>query len=193
VVKASHQFPGGKGDPRDEMVQIIAREVEKANVGLKIQVFTGSSLFKLKEKWNVMARGVLDMSAFPLDCAAGQEPAFSATLMPGLVGNYERAKRLNTSPFMQDIKKHINDAGIVVIADAWLSGAFASKKNSIKGPESIKGKGGARGGTSLRADARRGGRLDLVHAVQRNLYRLADRRARRDQHVLGQLRLLPPL
>ena len=26
VLKASHQFPGGKGDPRDEMVQIIERE-----------------------------------------------------------------------------------------------------------------------------------------------------------------------
>ena len=36
--KASHQFPGGKGDVRDEMVQIIAREVAKANVGLDIKV-----------------------------------------------------------------------------------------------------------------------------------------------------------
>ena len=34
VLRASHQFPGGKGDPRDEMVQIIAREVKAANVGL---------------------------------------------------------------------------------------------------------------------------------------------------------------
>ncbi len=39
VLKASHQFPGGKGDVRDEMVQIIAREVKAANVGLEIQVF----------------------------------------------------------------------------------------------------------------------------------------------------------
>ena len=36
VLKASHQFPGGKGDARDEMVQIIAREVKAANVGLEI-------------------------------------------------------------------------------------------------------------------------------------------------------------
>ena len=28
ILKASHQFPGGKGDPRDEMVQMIAREAE---------------------------------------------------------------------------------------------------------------------------------------------------------------------
>ncbi len=139
VLKASHQFPGGKGDPRDEMVQIIAKEVEKANVGLKIQVFPGSSLFKPKEQWNGMTRGVLDMSSFPLDYASGQFPIFSATLMPGLVGNLDRAKRLNNSPFMTQIKKVVNDAGVVVVADAWLSGAFASKKGCIKGPDSIKG------------------------------------------------------
>lgn len=139
TLKASHQFPGGKGDPRDEMVQIIAKEVENANVGLNIQVFPGSSLFKPKEQWNGMTRGVLDMSSFPLDYASGQHPEFSATLMPGLVGNYDRAKRLNDSPFMTQIKKIINDAGVVVIADAWLSGAFASKKNCITGPDTIKG------------------------------------------------------
>src|SRR5262249_16662867 len=46
VLKASHQFPGGKGDARDEMVQIIAREAKAANVGLEIQVYPGASLFK---------------------------------------------------------------------------------------------------------------------------------------------------
>jgi len=139
VLKASHQFPGGKGDPRDEMVQIIAREVEKANVGLKIQVFPGASLFKPNEQWGALTKGQLDMSAFPLDYASGRHPQFSATLMPGLVRNYERAERLNNSPFMADIKKIIEDAGAVVIADAWLSGGFASKKNCITGPDSIKG------------------------------------------------------
>ena len=59
--------------------------------------------------------------------------------MPGLVRNHDRALKLNTSPFMDDIKKVINDAGIVVLADAWLAGAFASKKSCITSPESIKG------------------------------------------------------
>lgn len=139
TLKAAHQFPGGKGDPRDEMVQIIAREVEKANVGLKIQVYPGASLFKPAEQWGALTKGQLDMSAFPLDYASGRHPQFSATLMPGLVRNHERAKRLNDSEFMKDIKKIIEDAGVVVIADAWLAGAFASKKNCIKGPETIKG------------------------------------------------------
>ncbi|MCB1520903.1 MAG: TRAP transporter substrate-binding protein DctP [Hyphomicrobiaceae bacterium] len=139
VLKASHQWPGGKGDARDEMVQIIAKEVEKANVGLKIQVYPGASLFKAKEQWGALTKGQLDISAFPLDYASGRHPQFSATLMPGLVRNHERAQRMNSSPFMADIKKIIEDAGVKVVADAWLAGAFASKKNCITSPETVKG------------------------------------------------------
>lgn len=139
ALKASHQFPGGKGDARDEMVQIIAREVEKANVGLKIQVYPGESLFKAKEQWGAITKGQLDMTALPLDYASGRHPQFSATLMPGLVKNHEHAKRLNASPFMADIKKIIEDAGAKVLADAWLAGGFASRKNCILNPEDVKG------------------------------------------------------
>ena len=139
VLKASHQFPGGKGDIRDEMVQMIARDVAAANVGLEIQVFPGSSLYKPNDQWNAVTRGLLDMTSFPLDYASGRHPIFSATLMPGLVGNFDRATRLNDSEFMTDIKKVIENAGAIVISDAWLSGAFASKKSCITSPETIKG------------------------------------------------------
>lgn len=139
VLKASHQFPGGKGDIRDEMVQMIARDVAAANVELEIQVFPGSSLYKPNDQWNAVTRGLLDMTSFPLDYASGRHPIFSATLMPGLVGNFDRATRLNDSEFMMDIKKVIEDAGAIVIADAWLSGAFASKKGCITSPDTIKG------------------------------------------------------
>lgn len=139
ILKASHQFPGGKGDIRDEMVQIIAREVAAANVGLEIQVFPGSSLYKPNDQWNAVTRGLLEMTSFPLDYASGRHPEFSATLMPGLVGNFDRALRLNDSEFMTDIKKIVEDAGALVISDAWLSGAFASKKGCITAPDTIKG------------------------------------------------------
>jgi TRAP-type C4-dicarboxylate transport system substrate-binding protein len=139
TLKASHQWPGGKGDVRDEMVQMMAREVAKANVDLKIRIYPGKSLFKPKEQWNAMVKGQLDISAFPLDYASGYHPQFSATLMPGLVKNHAHAQRLNNSPFMDDIKKIINDSGVVVLADAWLAGGFASTKNCILGPETIKG------------------------------------------------------
>jgi TRAP-type C4-dicarboxylate transport system substrate-binding protein len=139
TLKASHQWPGGKGDVRDEMVQIIAKEMKKANVGVDVKVYPGKSLFKSKAQWNAMVKGQLDISAFPLDYASGRHPQFSATLMPGLVKNHDHALRLNSSPFMADIKKIINDAGVIVLSDAWLAGGFASKKNCILGPETMKG------------------------------------------------------
>lgn len=138
-LKASHQWPGGKGDVRDEMVQIIKREVEKAGVGVTMQVYPGKSLFKPKQQWDAMVKGQLDVSAFPLDYASGKHPQFSSTLMPGLVKNHDHAKRLNDSDFMADIKKIIDDAGIMVISDAWLAGGFASKKECILNPADAKG------------------------------------------------------
>jgi len=139
TLKASHQFPGGKGDARDEMVQILAKEVEKANVGIKIQVYPGQSLYKAMEQYKPLIEGQLDIASLPLDYAAGFQPAYSATLMPGLVKNHSHAARLNVSPFMKDIKKIMNDDGAIVLADAWLAGAFASKTKCITNPESAKG------------------------------------------------------
>ena len=139
TLKASHQFPGGKGDARDEMVQIIAREAKAANVGLDVQVYPGASLFKPNEQWNALSIGQLDISSFPLDYASGKVRAFGATLMPGLVRNHERARRLNTSPFMQDIRERIQKANVMVLSDAWLAGAVASKRACIRKPDDIKG------------------------------------------------------
>jgi len=139
VLKASHQFPGGKGDPRDEMVQIIAKEVKAANVGLEVQVYPGASLFKPNDQWNAIVGGQLDITSLPLDYASGKVGAFSATLMPGLVRNHERAARINSSPFMQEIKAKIDKAGAMVLADVWLAGAIASKQGCIRKPEDIKG------------------------------------------------------
>ncbi len=139
TLRVSHQFPGGKGDVRDEMVQLMAREVKAADVGLELQVYPGQSLFKAKEQWGALVRGRLDMTSLPLDYASGRHPEFSATLMPGLVRSHERAQRLNDSEFMDMIKQVINDAGARVLADAWLAGGFASNKQCITSPDTVQG------------------------------------------------------
>ena len=139
TLRASHQFPGGRGDVRDEMVQIVARDAKAANVELDVQVYPGASLFKPNEQWNALVNGQLDISSFPLDYASGKVRAFGATLMPGLVRSHERALRVNSSPFMKDIKAQIDKAGVIVLADAWLAGAIASKKGCIRKPDDIKG------------------------------------------------------
>jgi TRAP-type C4-dicarboxylate transport system substrate-binding protein len=139
TLKASHQFPGGKGDVRDEMVQMIAKEVAAANVDLSIKVFPGSSLVKAPDQWKAMQTGQIDMTSLPLDYASGIHPQFGATLMPGLVKNHAHALRINSSPFMQDIKAIIEQGGAKVLADAWLAGAFAGKEKCILKPEDVAG------------------------------------------------------
>jgi TRAP-type transport system periplasmic protein len=139
VLKASHQFPGGKGDVRDDMVQMIAKEAKGANVGLDVQVYPGASLFKPNQQWNAMVNGQLDISLFPLDYASGKVPSFSATLMPGLIRSQERAKRINNSPFMTDVRDEIDKNGVIVLSDAWFAGGMAAKGNCILKPDDLKG------------------------------------------------------
>jgi len=139
VLRASHQFPGGKGDVRDDMVQMIAREAKAANVGLNIQVYPGASLFKAEQQWNAMVNGQLDITLFPLDYASGQVRDFSATLMPGLIRNYDRAKRVNNSEFMKEIRATMAKHGVMVLSDAWFGGGMASKRGCIATPDDVKG------------------------------------------------------
>jgi len=139
TLRASHQFPGGKRDVRDDMVQMIAKEAKAANVGLTVQVYPGASLFKANDQWNAMVNGQLDMTLFPLDYASGKVPAFSATLMPGLIRSQERAKRINASPFMKDVRAEIEKHGVIVLSDAWFAGGMAARGKCITHPSDLKG------------------------------------------------------
>ncbi|HXF79903.1 MAG TPA: TRAP transporter substrate-binding protein DctP, partial [Usitatibacter sp.] len=139
VLKASHQFPGGKGDVRDDMVQMIAKDVKAANVGLNVQVYPGASLFKPKEQWNAMVNGQLDITLFPLDYASGKVPAFGATLMPGLIRSQDRAKRINHSQFMKDIRAEMEKHGVIVLSDAWFAGGVAGRDKCIVKPSDLQG------------------------------------------------------
>jgi TRAP-type transport system periplasmic protein len=137
TMRASHQFPGGKGDVRDDMVLMIAKE-SKAS-GVDIQVYPGASLFKPNDQWNAIVNGQLDITLFPLDYASGKVPSFSATLMPGLIRSQDRAKRVNGSPFMTDVRAEIVDNGVIVLSDAWFAGGMAAKGHCIVKPDDLKG------------------------------------------------------
>ena len=139
TLRASHQFPGGKGDVRDDMVQMIAKEAGAANVGLNVQVYPGASLFKPNAQWKAMVDGQLDIALFPLDYASGKVPTFSATLMPGLIRNQDRAKRINNSEFMKMIRAEIEKHGVMVLSDAWFAGGMAGKDGCLQTPSDLKG------------------------------------------------------
>ena len=140
TLRASHQFPGGRGDVRDDMVQMVAKEAKAANVGLDVQVYPGASLFKPNDQWNAIVNGQLDLTLFPLDYASGKVPVFSATLMPGLIRSQDRAKRVNDSQFMKDMRGEIEKRGAIVLSDAWFAGGIAAKGGCIVHPNDLKGK-----------------------------------------------------
>ena len=137
TLRASHQWP--QGDIRDQMVRIIKEEVEAADVGLRIQIYPGSSLMGAREQWDGLVQGQLDISAFPLDYASGRHAEFSATLMPGLVKNYDHARRLDDSEFMARIHEIVNESGVMVLANTWLAGGFSSTGQCITSPEDVDG------------------------------------------------------
>jgi TRAP-type C4-dicarboxylate transport system substrate-binding protein len=137
VLSASHQWP--LGDVRDEMVQIIAREVNSADAGIEVRVYPGEALLKARDQWAAMVAGRVDMISLPLDYASGRHPQFSATLMPGLVRDHAHARRINDSPFMAEIHDVIEQAGAIVLADAWVAGGFVSTEGCILDPADIRG------------------------------------------------------
>ena len=87
-----------------------------------------------------MVNGQLDITLFPLDYASGKVPVFSATLMPGLIRSQDRAKRINNSQFMKDIRAEIEKHGVIVLSDAWFAGGMASKGGCIVKPDDMKGR-----------------------------------------------------
>jgi len=66
-------------------------------------------------------------------------PAFSATLMPGLIRSQDRAKRVNNSEFMKMVRAEIEKHGVIVLSDAWFAGGMAAKDKCIKDPKDMAG------------------------------------------------------
>lgn len=136
-LRLSHQW--SNQDVRHKVAQIVADEVAKADVGLEIKIYGSKSLFKPREQYKPLSRGQLDMTVLPLAYAAGQQPAYNLTLMPGLVKNHDHAARLVRSPFMKELEKKMAEDDVMVLVHGYLAGGFAGKEKCITGPEDVKG------------------------------------------------------
>jgi TRAP-type C4-dicarboxylate transport system substrate-binding protein len=136
-LKLSHQW--STKDVRHKVAQIVADEVAAAGVDLNIKIFPSKSLVKPKEQYNMMSRNLLDMSVFPLSYAAGQQPAVSLTLMPGLVKNHDHAARLTKSPFMDALQEKMAEDNVMVLVHGYLAGGFVGKDKCIVKPEDVHG------------------------------------------------------
>jgi TRAP-type C4-dicarboxylate transport system substrate-binding protein len=136
-LRLSHQW--SENDVRHQVAQIVADEVAAADVGLNIQIFPTQSLFKAREQYTPLSRGLLDMTVLPLSYAGGQQPAYNLTLMPGLVKNHDHAARLSDSPFMDALEEKMAEDDVMVLVHGYLAGGFAGKDKCITSPEDIAG------------------------------------------------------
>lgn len=79
------------------------------------------------------------MTVVPFAYAAGQQPAYNLTLMPGMVKNHDHGARLTSSPFMAELEKIMASDDVKVLVHGYLAGGFGSKEHCITGPEDVKG------------------------------------------------------
>ena len=136
-LRLSHQW--SDKDIRHKVAQMVADEVAAAGVDLKIKIYGSKSLFKPREQYSPLSRGLLDMSVLPLSYAGGQQPAYNLTLMPGLVKNHDHAARMNESPFMEAIQAKMADDDVMVLVHGYLAGGFVGKDKCITKPDDVKG------------------------------------------------------
>jgi TRAP-type C4-dicarboxylate transport system substrate-binding protein len=137
TLRLSHQW--SNKDVRHQVAQIVADDVAAANVDLDIQIFGSKSLFKPREQYRPLSRGLLDMTVLPLSYAGGQQPAFNLTLMPGMVKNHDHAARLSASPFMAALEEKMAEDDVLVLVHGYLAGGFVGKDKCITAPEDVKG------------------------------------------------------
>jgi len=76
---------------------------------------------------------------------------------------------MNVSPFMKDIKSILKQEGVVVLADAWFAGGFASKTKCITNPESAKGQV-TRAGGSMYEEMLKGAGASIASMPSNEIY-----------------------
>ena len=137
-LRLSHQW--STTDVRHKVAEMIADDLDAADVGLSIRIFPSASLFSATEQYQPVSRGQLDMTVYPLSYAGGLRPEFNLTLMPGLVRNHDHGARLNNSPFMERLEALMAEDDIKVLVHGYLAGGFASKGDCITRPEHMEGR-----------------------------------------------------
>lgn len=132
---ASYQFP--PGDPRDEAMRTIAGQM--AVVGLDIKLFPAASLLRPNDQWAALANGSIDMIFIPADYLLDRFPLLGALSLPGAIKTQAHAEKVGASAVMRDLHQQFDAAGIVVLADSWMPGAYASKGKCVVSPKDAKG------------------------------------------------------
>ncbi|WP_231849006.1 TRAP transporter substrate-binding protein DctP [Paramagnetospirillum magneticum] len=132
---ASYQFP--PGDMRDDAMRSIARAMEAQ--GITIRLYASASLLRPGDQWGALTSGNIDMAFMPSDYLLDRMPQLAVLSLPTMVRSRPHAERIAASPAMRDLKHQMEAAGVVILADSWIPGAYASRQRCVQTPADAKG------------------------------------------------------
>ena len=117
-------------------------EVEKANVGVKVETYPGSVLFRQGTEVPALQRGNLEMSTMTTFEVAQQMPEYGLFNRAYLFRDYPHLRKVFDGPIGADYRKKVADKmGIEILAVAYLGTRQVNlrAKRDVKGPEDLSG------------------------------------------------------
>lgn len=123
-------------------LEAFKAEVEKANVGVKVEVHPASTLFKQGTEVPAMQRGNLEMSTMTTFEVAQQIPAYGFLNRAYLFRDYAHLRKVFDGPIGAEYRKVVADKmGIEILAFAYLGTRHVNlrQKRKVKTPADLAG------------------------------------------------------
>lgn len=137
-IKISHQFK--QGDGRDEAARVFVREVTKKDSSVKFRIYPGRSLISAPiEQLAALRDGSVEMAIYPIHYGAGQVPALSITMLPGLVRSIDHGIALRDSAFAKALQEVAANNGFRIVTWWWTPAGFVMRSRELRGPDSVAG------------------------------------------------------
>jgi TRAP-type transport system periplasmic protein len=123
-------------------IETFKAEVEKANVGLKVESYPASTLFKQGTEVPALQRGNLEMSTMTTFEVAQQIPELGFLNRGHLFRDYDHMRHVVYGPIGEDYRRVVADKmGIAILATAYLGTRQVNlrQKRSVKSPADLAG------------------------------------------------------
>ncbi len=127
-------------------VEQFKTDVEKADVGVKVEAFPASALFRQGTEVPALQRGNLEMSTMTTFEVAQQMPQYGFFNRAYLFRDYDHLHTVFYSPLAADYRKVVEEKmGITILSTAYLGTRQVNlrSKRKVTGPADLAGMAGA--------------------------------------------------
>jgi TRAP-type transport system periplasmic protein len=123
-------------------LDVFKSEVEKANVGVKVETYPASTLFKQGTEVPALQRGNLEMSTMTTFEVAQQLPEYGFFNRAYLFRSYDQLRHVFDGPIGADYRRVVGEKmGIEILAAAYLGTRQVNlrQRRNVKGPGDLAG------------------------------------------------------